>query len=416
MELTPEQITRSTFRNEVWRSLPAGVLETVTTTFAILIAERVFRAGPEAKELALLGGRGGLVASFAIVWALSRVKRPLNQLVAWLNHAAGLCFLVGAVLPGELWAFVFACSAGMFWFGFQIPLLTNIYRENYPEAKRGQLYSLSALSRSAATIVFAWCAGRWLDMSLDNYKWMMWIFAGCSFLSGWLLWRIPCRHIGLDSGPGKGGLFRAFRWLRQDRVFRLFLAAYMVLGLGNLIMDALRTEFLVNPAYGHKFSATEVATQVALLTSVVPMLFKLLSAYPWGILFDRVNFIAVRTALNVIFAASILVFFIGPSYAWWWAGAALLGIAFGGGNVVWNLWVTKLAPNDRVADYMSVHTFFTGLRGLIAPVIAFRCAGLLPIEQMAWICAGMIVFASFLMFPEWRSSRAAQKPPPLEEA
>ena len=418
MDQPSEEITRATFRNELLRSLPAGVLETVTATFAILIAEKVFNASPEAKELALVGGRGGLAASFAIVWVLAKFRRPLNQLVAWLNHAAGVCFGVAAIFPDHLWAFVAGCSLGMFWFGFQTPLLTTIYRENYPEAKRGQLYSLSALTRSASTILFAWVAGRWLDADLSHYRWLLWIFSACSFISGWLLWKIPCRHMGLGSGLGmeKAGLFRAFRWLRLDPVFRLFLVAYMILGLGNLVMDALRTEFLVNPAYGVKFSPSETAFQVALLTSVVPMAFKLLSAWPWGILFDRVSFIAVRTLLNVLFALSILVFFLGPGYAWWWAGAALLGLAYGGGNVVWNLWVTKLTSGDRVADYMSVHTFFTGLRGLLAPVIAFRCVGLLSFEHMAWICSGLIMAATALMLPEWRHARERQKPPLLEES
>jgi len=414
MEQPSEAITRATFRNELLRSLPAGVLETVTATFAILIAEKVFHASPEAKELALVGGRGGLAASFAVVWVLSKFRRPLNQLVAWLNHAAGLCFGVAAFFPEQMWAFVAGCSLGMFWFGFQTPLLTTIYRDNYPEARRGQLYSLSALTRSASTIVFAWVAGKWLDADLSNYRWLLWIFSACSFLCGWLLWKIPCRHLGM--GTEKVGLFRAFRWLRLDPVFRLFLIAYMILGLGNLVMDALRTEFLVNAAYGTKFQPSEIAFQVALLTSVVPMVFKLLSAWPWGILFDKVSFIAVRSLLNALFALSILVYFIGPSYAWWWAGAALLGLAYGGGNVVWNLWVTKLAPGDRVADYMSVHTFFTGLRGLVAPVIAFRSVGLLSIEHMAWVCTGLIGAATLLMLPEWRNARAAQEPPPLEES
>ena len=71
MDQPSEESTRATFRNELLRSLPAGVLETVTATFAILIAEKVFNASPEAKELALVGGRGGLAASFAIVWVLA---------------------------------------------------------------------------------------------------------------------------------------------------------------------------------------------------------------------------------------------------------------------------------------------------------------------------------------------------------
>jgi hypothetical protein len=51
--------------------------------------------------------------------------------------------------------------------------------------------------------------------------------------------------------------------------------------------------------------------------------------------------------------------------------AITFGIATAGGDLAWTLWVTKVAPPARVADYMSVHTFFTGLRGLAAPLVGF---------------------------------------------
>jgi MFS family permease len=413
MALTPEQITRATFRNEIVRSLPAGVLETVTSTFAILIAERVFHADETAKGLALMGGRGGLAASFAVVWLLSQFRRPLNQLIAVLNYASGFCFLLSTVFYGRLWAFVAGASLGMFWFGFQTPLLTTIYRENYPDAHRGQLYSLAGLSRSAATILFAWLAGRWLDDDLANYRWLLAIFTACSFVSGWLLWKIPCQHLGMDSE--KADLFRAFRWLGRDPTFRFFLIAYMIMGLGNLIMDALRAEVLANPAHGLRLPREQIGHYVATLTAVVPMAFKLGSSYFWGLLFDRMNFVLLRLILNLFFASSILLYFLGPSYWWWWAGAALLGIGLGGGNVVWNLWVMKLAPASRVADYMSVHTFLTGVRGLIAPLLAFHFTGLMPVGHLAIVCTVMILAACFLLLPEWRNPRATSEPPPLEE-
>ena len=45
-------------------------------------------------------------------------------------------------------------------------------------------------------------------------------------------------------------------------------------------------------------------------------------------------------------------------------GAIIFGISYGGGDVAWSLWVTKFAPPERVADYMSIHTFLTGARGI----------------------------------------------------
>ena len=52
-------------------------------------------------------------------------------------------------------------------------------------------------------------------------------------------------------------------------------------------------------------------------------------------------------------------------------------ISGAGADVAWSLWVTKFAPPERVADYMSVHTFFTGVRGFLAPVTASKMACIL---------------------------------------
>jgi MFS family permease len=81
-------------------------------------------------------------------------------------------------------------------------------------------------------------------------------------------------------------------------------------------------------------------------------------------------------------------------------GAVVFGIGLAGGDVAWNLWVTKFAPPERVADYMSVHTFFTGLRGLVAPLVAFHLAAHTSLPVMGGISAALIVVASAILFRE----------------
>ena len=78
----------------------------------------------------------------------------------------------------------------------------------------------------------------------------------------------------------------------------------------------------------------------------------------------------------------------------------LYGVANAGGDVAWSLWVTKFAPAGRVADYMSVHTFFTGVRGVIAPVAAFHLVTICSLPTLGWISAAMIGFATLLLLPE----------------
>jgi hypothetical protein len=77
--------------------------------------------------------------------------------------------------------------------------------------------------------------------------------------------------------------------------------------------------------------------------------------------------------------------------------------------VAWSLWVTKFAPPERVADYMSVHTFFTGIRGVAAPLAAFYFADRLSLGAMAGVSAGLIVISILLMLPEVKFGRGGMR-------
>jgi len=65
--------------------------------------------------------------------------------------------------------------------------------------------------------------------------------------------------------------------------------------------------------------------------------------------------------------------------------------------------VTKFAPPARVADYMAVHTFFTGVRGVLAPMVAFQGLAYVSFTTLGWISAGMIMAASLMLLPEIHS-------------
>jgi hypothetical protein len=117
------------------------------------------------------------------------------------------------------------------------------------------------------------------------------------------------------------------------------------------------------------------------------------------------NFFAMRIVLNIGFALGTAGFFIGNSDVGLFASAIVFGAAAAGGELAWSLWVTKFSPPEHVAEYMSVHTFFTGVRGIIAPLFAFQLVEAVPISTMGLVCAGMIVAASLILVPEMRNLR-----------
>ena len=132
--------------------------------------------------------------------------------------------------------------------------------------------------------------------------------------------------------------------------------------------------------------------------TVLPEAAMLLASLVWGRLFDRINFIALRMSINVFFLMSALVTFTGGMTALV-MGSVLFGIGKGGGAVAWNLWVTKIAPPERTADYMGVHTFLTGTRGMLSVFSFSLLAAGLSFEQIGYIGAGLMLLGTLGLFP-----------------
>jgi hypothetical protein len=397
-----EHATRLTFRNEVWRSMPSGVLETLSGTFGMLIAVRVFHMDDLAKSIFLSSTSGGLMTSLFVVPLLLRARATLAATAARVQFVGGAFLALAALFPASPWLFILGSSFGLFCFSMQIPLLTQIYRLNYPEAARGRLFALAGVLRAATAVGFGFLGGWLIGRDLDHYRGLLWGFAACAFVSGWLTQRLPSVEWSAraDAPPG---LWAALHWVKIDRDFRTLLISWMMMGVGNLIAACLFVEYLANPRHGINLPERDVAW----ITGVVPVAFRMICAYPWGVIYDRVGLFKVRAILNLIFAAGILCFYLGQGWLGWTVGMALWGVANAGGNVTWGLWVTKLAPAHAVAEYMSVHSFFTGLRGLVAPYLAFAALGLMSFQTLAILCSIGIVAAS--AFITVRSPEGAER-------
>jgi MFS family permease len=97
--------------------------------------------------------------------------------------------------------------------------------------------------------------------------------------------------------------------------------------------------------------------------------------------------------------ASIILFFFTDNLYVMAAGCALLGTAFGGGGILWTLYVTKIAPPEKVASYMSVHSFMTGLRMALAPFLGYSIVQFAHPAVAAWIALAFIGVSSVLFLP-----------------
>jgi len=392
--------TTLTYHYERWRAVTNGMLETAGTTFLLLIAVKWFQAGATAKALVAGGGSMGLLMTPLVVSLVQGLGWPAAKAASRLAAAGAGCFLVMAVLP-ILPVFVVGSVLSMAASSSAIPLMTQVYQENYPERKRGLFFSRTVMIRIGVAAIFSELAGRMLSLHMESFRWLLVVFAAAFTVSSYCLSRCPSRPLTTSQGSHP---FRSLRFARDDRLFRQTLICWMLMGFANLMMLPMRVEYLGNPQYGLALSVGEIA----FLTGVVPNSARLFLSPFWGWAFDRMNFFVLRMTLNLGFAAGILSFFTSNSVTGLIVGAIVYGISNAGGDVAWGLWVTKFAPPERVADYMSAHTFFTGVRGVLAPLAAFHLVSTLSVGTLGWISAGLILLATLLLAPEIKFGHRAR--------
>jgi MFS family permease len=389
----PGAITQRTFKLDLARALPLGIVETLFQTFAVLVLIKHFESGQMTKASLIALSKIGLVASFAIVPLLRFLGWRTTTLCGALNLASTAAMAAAALSRSEFTFIASLVLAGLA-FMLQIPLLTHVYRANYPGEKRGQLFGYSATMRGIAAALFALWAGRYLETDISRYQPMMWIFVACGLASSCTLFSTP------SPPPPAGGvrLFDAFGWLGRDRVFRNLIISWFLIGIANLTCVALHIEWLANPATGlgyDEFTVSFISITLFVTT-------KLSTTFLWARWFDRVNFFLLRLVLNALFAIATLLIFTTHNLYVIAGGFAMQGFAFAGGNIAWSLWVTKVAPEEHVAEYMSVHTFTTGVRGVIAPFLGFW---LISVTSPAYIAIGaatLMGIASLFILSEVR--------------
>jgi MFS family permease len=399
--------TRRTYIFELCRAGTAGILETAGSTFLLAIAVKHFAAGSLAKAVVAGSGSMGLLISPLVVSWVTTMRWRTGLAASRILAAGAVSFLLAALLPG-LTAYVFFTVFGMTTSAAIIPLLTHMYQENYPAHQRGRLFSHTVMIRIATAAAFSKIAGDALNERAERFPWLLLAFAGALAFASFCLARCPTTPIPHDGGAHP---LRALRFVRDDALFRRTLICWMLMGFANLMMLPLRVEYLANPEYRQAASIG----MIALLTGVIPNLARLVLSPIWGHLFDHMNFFALRVTLNVGFAVGILTFFTSNTLTGLVIGAIVFGISNAGGDVAWSLWVTKFAPAGRVADYMSVHTFLTGVRGVAAPAVAFSVVGHVSPAILAAISCGMILAASALLIPEIRLGRKSRQAAALVE-
>lgn len=396
MRIVPsENPARRTFLLDSLRALPGGCVETLGIIFAVLIAVRVFEAAAWQKATLVAASSFGLLLSLFPVQLVRRTGWSVNVATAALYAISCLSLLAAAAGGEDMHVFLPAMTVALICITLSIPLMSQIYRKHYPNEIRGRLFASTGVVRKFAALAAAAGFGKLLAHDLGNFRWLLVAYAaGCLAMALCVL-AMQRTHL---QRANQVRLFGAFDHVGRDKPFRGLLISWMVLGFGNLLCFSLFVEYVANPAYGYNLETDTIA----LITGSLPELMFLIFVVGWGVAFDRVNFFFLRIVINVLFMLGILFYFVFDGIWALCVGMALHGMARAGGNIAWSLWVTKFAEGDHVAEYMSVHTFLCGVRGVLAPFLAFPLLAAFGPKTVGLLGAGLIFAASVMIWPSVR--------------
>jgi predicted MFS family arabinose efflux permease len=383
------QTARTTFRLDQLRGGFQGLMEMCAHTFGLLVAIRYFHAETFAKALIPAAFSIGLLINPWSIQAVSRLGFRASKATAFIYGIAALLF-VGVALSRSMTTFILFFVAVQWVLAQIVPLLVAIYSRNYPEAVRGSRFSSTTLITALVGSLGVYIGGLWLDNNLEHFRYLFLVGALAAALAGLVTWRIPTDTLSIEES---GNPFKNLNYIWKDSLFGWMLAGWMLIGMANLMSLPIRVEYMVNPDFGIEASNE----QIAMILGSIPLLFRLLSIKIWGRLFDLKSFIHIRIWLNLIFLCSIVLFF--TTHNLWIMGIAMafFGLALGGANIVWALWVTKITDPQKAPVYMSIHTALTGVRGSLAPFFGYFLLAAYGPQSIALV-AGILIVISTALF------------------
>ncbi len=395
-----DALKKLTYRYDLIRGAFGGILEVGALSFGLLAAIRYFEAPDLVKGMLSAGIAFGLFLA------------PFGQLTVAhtglrASHAGALCFIGAAIgyalasQASELWVFTLSFLGANALLA-QIPsLFVAVYAKNYSHRDRGRLVSNTFIVAAIVGAALSYFGGEYLDFHPEAFGEIFLLMSGASLICALAVIRIPSEPIQIQN-PKRWGNFSL---IAEDRLFAKMLIAWMILGFANLALLPLRVEILANPRYGFELSNS----QVIFFTVVIFALARILGLKIFGFFFERMNFLTYRILINAILFLAIFFYFNFGSLLAVGIGSALFGLGMGGGNLAWNLWVTRIAPDQRVSEYMSVHMSLTGIRGVLSPLIAYAFLPVVSPAFLSWISLSLLVVSGTMFFSLLRHPEVAEQ-------
>lgn len=368
-----------------------GVHLTLAQTVILLVAVKYFGVSDGLKSLISAAPFIGHLVSVFYVARMSTTRLRKSTLASVPALAAG-ALLAFSRFAQDGTVYATGTTIAMVVFAMKTPFLTGIYEENFSHRTRGLLFSGGVLTAIVSSIACNYTFGAMLKRDPSSWQLVMLVAAASSLASGMIIHAMPSGPPALRNSTNP---LRNMRVLIDNPRFGYVLSVWFIAGFANLWVKPLKVVWLAESERGLDLDPA----MVLLFMGVIPEVTRLLFTQVWAVLFDRMNFVVLRMLLNGLQAVGLLLFFWGDNLWVIGLGSLSQGLGYAGGAIAWHLWVTKFAPPGQSQVYMSVHTFFTGVRGIIGPYLGFMFIAAFSIRQASLVSCGMLLLSVVLLYP-----------------
>ncbi len=258
---------------------------------------------------------------------------------------------------------------------FIIPVQNSIFQENYREEKRGILFGLSIAINTFGIIISSITIGKLLDLNEYLFRPIYAICGISGFFSVLLLSKIPIRVKPKKERAGKvhpliKPIVETIREFKENRDFFIYEIAFMIYGMGFLMVIPIIPQFLVD-----KLNMTY--TQISFARLFIGQVFMMILLPFAGFYFTKINPVPY-TSLSffilglypLLLSLSIFQRILDPKM-FVYISYMVYSIGMAGVNTVWFLGSIYFAGDRDAAVLQSVHVTMTGIRGLFAPPLGY---------------------------------------------
>ncbi len=443
-------IERRVWTRDTARQGVDGLFESLKETVFLLVAIQFFGVSDFLKGTIGAAGALGMFFAFFLPALMKKFSLPVDRVIGFLTLLTGIFLVLAGFAPtGAL--YTAAVVGGLACFSLRVPLFAQLYSDVYHGKRRARLFNYGRILLMVVSLVANFFWGGLLEYSL-TLRWVIYLVSGGAMImsSFWLFTlergvtprvaasspdlnsqsvadsansagsahvagspAAPAHVSGSPAGSApfissapvadsitKRDYLYPFSLIWKDPVFGAILGLWFLIGFANLWSLPLRVSYISDAEHGLGLSPQMVIT----IMGVIPLVVRLIFSWVWAHLFDKINMIFMRVLINLMMGVGIFLFLFTHSVAVVLTGSIIYSIASAGAPIIWNLWVTRVAPEGKARDYMIVHTGMTGIRGLVGPYLGFWVASSLSVRMVGTIsltlaCISAVGFLFLLKSP-----------------